>query len=392
LNKGFDIKLIKDSLAILEDYIVKERYKGYDPFDILMSPLYKLPILKSSKKIRLLSEQIFKRLPINLRPLLFVRKGLNPVTLGLCIQAYCNLIQLLPDKESICKTEIDFCISALEKLSSSGYSGYCWGYDFDWEARYATVPAFTPTIVATGFITNALFKYYMLSEDKRALKLCKSSLNFITNDLNKSYEGESFCYSYSPIDNQKVLNATMKGARLLIQVYSITKEESLYEEAKKTVDYVVKYQEQNGAWSYSIGDARVWVDNFHTGYILDCLDEYINLSGDNEYKRNLKSGVDYYIKNFITENGVPKYFDNSVYPIDSTAAAQSIITLLRFSYLEEAAKVAEWMINNMQSKEGYFYFQKHKFYINRNNYMRWSNAWMFLALSQLMCAVENNHQ
>lgn len=388
MNKGFDIKLIKDSLARLEDYIVKERYKGYDPFDILMSPLYKLPVLKSSNKIRLLSEQIFKRLPINLRPLLFIRKGFNPVTLGLCIQAYCNLIQLLPDKESIYKTEIDFCINALEKLSSPGYSGYCWGYDFDWEARYATMPAYTPTVVATGFITNALFKYYMLTNDEKAFKLLKSSVKFVTKDLNKSFEDESFCYSYSPIDKQRVLNATMKGARLLVQVYSLTKEESLYEEAKKTVDYVVKQQEQNGAWSYSIGDAREWVDNFHTGYILDCIDEYINLSGDKKYERNLKLGVDYYVKNFFTENGVPKYFDNSIYPIDSTAAAQSIITLLRFSYLEKAVKVADWMIHNMQSKEGFFYFQKHKFFINKINYMRWSNAWMFLALSQLLYQIE----
>jgi len=392
LNKGFDIKLVRDSLARLEDYIVKEKYKGYDPFDILMSPLYKLPVLKSSQKIRLLSEQIFKRLSINLRPLLFVKKNLNPVTLGLCIQAYCNLIQLMPDKKSIYKTEIGFCISALEELGSPGHSGYCWGYDFDWEARYATMSAYTPTVVATGFITNALFKYYMLTNNEKAFKLLKSSVKFVTKDLNKSYENERFCYSYSPIDHQKVLNATMKGARLLIQVYSITKEESLYEEAKKTVDYVVKHQRQNGAWSYSIGDARGWVDNFHTGYILDCLDEYINLSGDKRYERNLQLGIDYYVKNFFADNGVPKYFDNSIYPIDSTAAAQSIITLLRFSYLEKALQVAEWMIYNMQSKKGFFYFQKHKFYTNKINFMRWSNAWMFLALSQLMYAVENNHQ
>jgi len=392
LSNGIDIKLVKDSLARLEDYIVKERYKGYDPFDILMSPLYKLPVLKSSKKIRFLGEQIFRRLPINFRPLLFVKKGLNPVTLGLCIQAYCNLIQLFPDKESKYKTEIEFCISALEKLSSSGYSGYCWGYDFEWEARYATMPAYTPTVVATGFITNALFKYYSLTNDEKTFKLLKSSEKFITKDLNKSYEDESFCYSYSPIDHQKVLNATMKGARLLTQVYSLTKEESLYKEAEKTIEYVVKHQKQNGAWSYSVGDAREWVDNFHTGYILDCLDEYINLTGDKKYERNLKLGIDYYINNFFTENGVPKYLDNSIYPIDSTAAAQSIITLLRFSCLEKAWRVAEWITHNMQSKKGYFYFQKHKFYTNKINYMRWSNAWMFLALSQLLFTVECNHK
>ena len=379
-----DIQLISDSLSKLEEYIVKERYKGYDPFDILTSPLFNISFLKSSKKIRLAAQQIFKRLPFNLRPLLVVKKGFNPVTLGLCLHAYCNSIEVNKENEKVYEKEIEFCVNKLMDLSSPGYSGRCWGYDFDWESRYTTFPAFTPTVVATGFVTNALFTYYKLSNNDTILDLCKSSANFVMNDLNKFYEGDAFCYSYSPLDKQKVLNATMKGARLLMQVYSVTNDSKLREEVEKTVRFVLNHQRDNGSWLYSIDDARDWIDNFHTGYVLDCLDEYIKISGDNQYKKNLEKGFNYYVNNFFTEDDVPKYYNNSIYPIDTTTAAQSILTLTRFSYLEKAINVSLWMIKHMQSKEGYFYFQKHRFYKNKISYMRWSNAWMYLALTDLI--------
>ena len=47
-------------------------------------------------------------------------------------------------------------VAELARLSSPGYSGACWGYDFDWQTRFDHFPAFTPTIVATSFVTNAL--------------------------------------------------------------------------------------------------------------------------------------------------------------------------------------------------------------------------------------------
>jgi hypothetical protein len=44
-------------------------------------------------------------------------------------------------------------------------------------------------------------------------------------------------------------------------------------------------------------------------------------------------------------------------------------------------KVLNWTINNMQSKKGYFYFQKKKGITSKIAYMRWAQAWMFYAFS-----------
>lgn len=249
---------VLERLFLLQDYIEREAYRGYDPYDALTSPLFRLPLLNHNKLLRWGFQQVVKRLSINTRPLLGIAKGYNPVTLGLCLQGYAYLSIVYPEKVDGIK--FDFLLSEIARLQSKGYSGACWGYDFDWEARYAKIPAFTPTVVATGFITNALFEYYQITRSQRAFDLCESATRFVMNDLNKTVEGENFCYSYSPLDKQVVLNATMKGARLLAQVYSVTKNQALIDEARKTVAFVVKKQQPSGAWAYATkkGDARTW--------------------------------------------------------------------------------------------------------------------------------------
>lgn len=372
---------VSKRLFLLQDYIEREAYRGYDPYDALTSPLFRLPLLNHNKLLRWGFQQVVKRLPINTRPLLGIAKGYNPVTLGLCLQAYAYLATIQPEKSDGIK--FDFLLSELLRLQSNGYSGACWGYDFDWEARYAKISAFTPTVVATGFITNSLFEYYRLTHNPTAFELCESATRFVLNDLNKTREGDLFCYSYSPNDRQVVLNATMKGARLLSQVYSVTKNQSLIEEAHKTVAFVVKKQQPNGAWAYATkkGDARTWADNFHTGYVLDCLDDYQRYSGDRSFNEALEKGIAYYETHFFEDGQVPKYYDKSLYPIDATAVAQSILTLTRFGRIDLAKRVVVWTLKNMQDESGYIYYQRTKRGVNKISYMRWSSAWMFLAIS-----------
>jgi hypothetical protein len=61
------------------------------------------------------------------------------------------------------------------------------------------------------------------------------------------------------------------------------------------------------------------------------------------------------------------------------------MTLTRFNNNELATNVANYMIKYMQDqKQGYFYFRKFKYYQIKTSYMRWSNAWMFAALTFLL--------
>ena len=375
---------IRESLTRLEAYILGAGYAGYDPYDALMSPLFRVPFLRTNRLLRFGAQQVVKRLPVNVRRPLRIPRGRNPVTFGLCLQGFTYLQSLFPERKEIYDKEAAYCLRMLQELQSKGYGGACWGYDFDWESRFASFPAFTPTVVATGMITNALFVHHTLTANAEALDLCRSAVRFVVKDLHRSYDEEMFCFSYSPRDSQRVLNATMKGARLLIQMYSKTNNEELKGLASATVRFVLKHQRSTGAWPYTIGDVRSWTDNFHTGYVLDCLDDYVQATHDSSARDALDKGVAYYRRSFLQDGILPKYFDNAVYPIDTTAAAQSILTLARFGFVTDAMAVAGWMIDTMQDREGYFYYRAYHSRVVRTSFMRWSNAWMFLALSYLL--------
>ena len=375
---------IRRGLLRLEEYIHDEQYSGYDPYDVLTSPLFTLPIARSSRVVRLSAQQVVRRLPVNVRPLLRIPKGRNPVTYGLCLNAYARLRSVFPEKDDFYRRQAEYCIQQLLKFRSNGYSGACWGYDFDWEGRYARIPAFTPTVVATGIVADGLFAAYRLLAIEEANTLLQSASTFVLKDLRKSWDGDSFCFSYSPFDTQSVFNATMKGARLLVQAYVGSKDPILLEEARNTVRYVLRHQRSDGSWPYSAGDARTWSDNFHTGYVLDCLHEYSRLSGDTSVNTNLARGFAFYRSRFFSPDGMPLYYHNKTYPIDATAAAQSILTLTRFGEQDFARQVASWMVKHMQDPRGFFYYRRHRYYTNRISYMRWSNAWMYLALSTLV--------
>ena len=262
---------------------------------------------------------------------------------------------------------------------------------FDWEPHHArsSLPAGLPNIVATGIVSNAQFEAHRLVGIHAAREACVSAANFVMNDLERSYASDgTFCWGYFPGDRQQVLNATMKAARLCAQVFTFTRDPELSEAAATTVQFVAKRQCDDGAWPYSTSDTRTWVDNFHTGYILECLDSYGRLTADARFEESKAGGWRYFRASFLTAEHIPKYFDCRLAPVDATACAQTIVTLCIFGDAAEAEAVASWTLKKMRRRDGGFVYQRHRHYTNRLAYMRWSTAPMFAALARLLFTIE----
>ena len=164
------MKSIYNSFINLKTYCEAEDYKGWDPYDGLNSKVFQATPLKHWDLARLAWIQGFKRSPINFRKLLLVPKQHNAKGIGLFLNGYCNLYQLAQkgefhfgSKEDILNKTIDLA-DLLLKMQHKAYSGACWGYNFDWQARRLFLfPAHTPTVVATSFCVQALLKAYELS-------------------------------------------------------------------------------------------------------------------------------------------------------------------------------------------------------------------------------------
>jgi rhamnogalacturonyl hydrolase YesR len=309
--------------------------------------------------------------------------------LGLFLSGYCNLDHINPKQQYIDK--ISFFATKIRELDRKDWSGSCLGYNFDWQARAFFQPKKTPTVVDTKFIGNALLDAYEITGDKKLLKSARSACDFILKDLNRTYDKKgNFAFSYSPLDKSVVFNASLLGSSLLARVYSFTGEKELIEEAKKSIDSCCDYQKEDGSWSYGILPFHQWIDNFHTGYNLSCIASYMKYSKDHSYKNQLSKGYDYYINTFFTEEGIPKYYNNSIYPIDIHCSAQLVATLVTLEKFKDQKKLVDkvlrWTIENMQSKKGYFYYQINKYFSSKIPYMRWGQAWMFYALSTYLKA------
>lgn len=388
-------ELVWESFTKLKQFCIRENFKGWDPYDGLSSKIFSaLPVLPDKRLTRLIWIQLIKKLPFNLRGILKIEKGYNPKGLALFISGYCK-ISGIPNRHSEALERINQLCKKVMDLRTRGFSGNCWGYNFDWESRAFFQKKFTPTIVATTYVANALLDAYEVTKNEAYLSAAISSKDFIINDLKRTYnDNENFAFSYSPFDSTSVFNASLLGARLLSRIYTYTKEEDLISLAKKAVAYCCDYQNADGSWFYSPLPFHQWIDNFHTGFNLECIYEYGLFSGDKSYEKNFNDGMSYYLETFFDKEGRSKYYNNSLYPIDIHAPSQLIVTLSKTNLFEKNKetinRVVGWTIKNMQSPKGYFYFQKRKFYTNKIPFMRWSEGWMFYGLSHYLQNTQEN--
>jgi rhamnogalacturonyl hydrolase YesR len=380
------------SFKKLKEYCENQNFKGWDPYDGLNSKIFNALYLNKIRFFRLAWIQLFKRNPINIRNLFLIDKEYNPKGLGLFLTGYCNLYKVEKKEEYL--NHIIFIADKLIELQSKGYSGSCWGYNFDWQSRAFFLPKTTPTVVATSFISSALLDAYDMTKEEKYLNTAISSTKFIINDLNRTTKKEGFIFSYSPYDKTRVYNASLLGSKLLARVYSYTKEETLLKIAKDSVTACANTQREDGAWIYGELKIQDWVDSFHTGYNLECIYDYQKYTGDNNFDLVIEKGLKYYLENFFLEDGTPKYYDNKIYPIDVHAPAQFVATLYKLNQLknnkELVDKVLNWTITNMQDEKGYFYYQLKPSKSSKIPYMRWAQAWMFYSFTYYFLEFNND--
>jgi rhamnogalacturonyl hydrolase YesR len=388
---------IANSLENLERYVRENSFSGYDPYDALNSERL---LRINNKLLKLISTQIFVYSPINLRALFDIEPDKNPKAMGLFLSSYCRLYRngLIKKKDFVDLTSK--LVAYLLKNNSKGYSGYCWGFNFNWQDLSRFSKRWLPTIVVTSYVGNSFLDLYEITEEEKYREIANSICRFILNDLNITKTEKGICFSYTPIDKHIVHNANCLGAAFLSRLYSVTLEEELLDHSKRAFDFSLSCQKDDGSWKYGIDPLTFKERNqidFHQGFILDSLVDFIKYVGENDkkYKQSLMKGSEFYINQQFDKFGRSKWRLPWRYPVDIHHQAQGIITLSKLytavkklKYLEFAEKIAKWTIENMQDEKGYFYYQKWPFLTNKIAYMRWGQAWMMLSLATLLDALK----
>lgn len=380
------MKTAEQACADLRDYVEAENFSGYDPYDALNSPFLRAVSL-GLKWPRIAVIQAVKRCPLNLRPLLLVKKGHNPKGMGLFLWSYTKLYKATGD-EAYKKRAYEI-LGHLKNLKSAHKHGHGWGYNFDWQSKAFFVPKGTPTIVNTSFVGHALLDSYEAFGDEQFLNLALPARDFILNDLHRTpYKSENghpaFCFSYTPLDQLIVHNANLLGASLLMRLHHYRPSHYGREEALAALNYTMSHQRDDGSWWYADTHYQKWIDSFHTGFNLHAISYFFELGEAENHKKAYERGIEFYADNFFKTDGTAKYFHDRLLPEDIHSYAQAVVFFSRLGerYRPLVDTVCQKMLTDFQDPSGYFYFQRRKGKPIKISYMRWTQSWAFHALSE----------
>jgi len=388
-----EILACERSIDDLYNWVKRENYLGWDPYDALNSKIVQ-KITFNNPYLETIIIQINKYSMINFRHLLKIQKGVDLKGIALFAQAYSKLWKLTK-KEDYIKDLKSFLYIIDNRSLRSRHTFDCWaGHYFPYTAiDKSTLDENTPELIATSQVINALVDSYKLLREDKLKQMAISAYDFLIQNLLERLEAGVCFFKYSLTENDKiVLNASAQGLEALCRLRSVYVTDDMNDLCEKLAKFLIKCQKEDGSWVYSMyntGKVRNQLD-FHQGYIIDGLLAYL------QYAENKNCLIDAIIKgakfykNVLFHNNGTSYYRYPIrYPIDIHNQAQGIITFCKLSildpsYLNFAKTIASWTISNMQDKSGYFYYQKWPFFINKIPYMRWSQAWMMLALSTLM--------
>jgi len=376
---------IYGAIRQVSDWLERNDYCGYDTFDGLNAVVR--PLMFRNPLLETVLQQGVRRFPLNLRPLLGIRKSRSTKGMGFLARGCMRLHQATGDAQWAAKARS--MLDWLEENRSPGYTGACWGNHFDYRSRTFYLPKGVPTVVWTALIGHAFLDAYEHFHDDRFLNVAVSACEHILHDLDTFADGEGLCISYIPIKNSQVHNANTLGASLLARTSSFTRNQAYRDLAQKAIQYTAQHQRADGSWYYGENANLHWVDNFHTAYVLDCFKYYAEATGDRRFDRPMMSGYEYWKRTFFLADGTPRYYDHKTLPLDIQCCSQAIDTLVFFrdrdpEALALAIRVARWTIANMQDRTGYFYYRRYsRRLVNKTPTLHWGQATMLCALAGL---------
>jgi len=377
-------RAVREALLGLEAFLARYGDRGWDPYDALNSPVLRALTL-GLKYPRIACTQALRRLPVNLRPLLGIRRTLNPKGLGLLLTGTVRRLRTTGDARY--GTRARELADLVLELRSEGCHGAAWGYPFPWQSRAFHLPRWTPTVVNTSFVAHALVDAADALGEARLLDVARSSCDFVLTDLNRVERRDELCFSYTPLDRVFAHNASMLGASLLARVGARTGEARLLDAARAAARHLIRRQRPDGSWWYAEPEYQHWIDSFHTGFVLESLARVARHAGMDEAHGAIRGGHRFFLEHFFEEDGLPKYYCDRRGPIDIHCPAQALVTIPELWDVEPApallARAARWFLERMRAPEGYFYFRLGPLGPNRIPYLRWGQAWAYHGLARL---------
>jgi hypothetical protein len=378
-------QLCGDAAIALYEWMRVRDYRGFDLHDILASRAV-TRLTFGSRWLAVAWTQAGKRLPTRTRALMGVRPQQNAKGIGLALAAAVRLSVATgsPRWSSEAAAHRHWLVEhAVRDGDCAG-----WGYPFPWANRDFFAPAGVPSGVATAFIGHALLDAATAFGDDASAALACDAARFLQRRLRRVPMDGAFAFSYTPLDTRVVHNANVLAASLLARVGERTGDETMLSDARTAAGASARAQAADGSWPYGAGRRNAWIDSMHTSYVLVGLDQVRIATGATELDDAIAHGVSFWRKAFFHSPAVG-FSPGRPFPVDLHAVAHSIVALRALAdrirgARQEAERLACWCLAEMRDEDGSFYYRmRAPGVIDRTRYMRWTQAWMLLALAEV---------
>ncbi len=373
--------VIADPIARIRAWGEARDWKGYDPYDALNSPLAPYLTLGTRVGRRVLTQSV-KLSPLNLRPALRIAPAWNAKAIALVASGYARLWAASADEAA--RGQARRWLGWLVDHSTADM-GLGWGYHFDVQTRFFAYRSGTPNIIATSFAAHALHDGHELLGDREWGEAASRTCDFLVASLLQESDGRAY-FRYLPSERELVHNANVLGCSVLARTAALTGRGDLPATAASALQSTLVAQQPDGAWPYAEGAGHGWVDNFHTGYVLEGLMACEAVVGD--LRERLERGLDFWEREFFLTDGTPKYFAGQTLPVDAHNYAQAIETWLavaswRPGAVASATRTATQLVERMLAADGHVAFQKRRLWTSKVPFVRWTTAPAFRALARL---------
>jgi hypothetical protein len=383
--------LIGQAIAALDNWVRRQNWTGYDPYDLRAHPLYLR--LQSQRVTAVATKALVNLFPLLLRRLLRVQPLPHPKAMALFADAYLTQLDMTGDKSY--QTLAESRLKWLLEHASPGYSGLAWGMPFAFQGR-DFVRTGVPSVVITAIAARAFLHAYQTLREPDYLEAAMSACRFLATDVPRHEpDPDRLCFSKMPGVQWHVHNANIMTAATLACVGRVAGTGEWHSVARRAANYTLAEQRADGAWYYWGPPDRLlyWVDHYHTGFVLRAVHDLLNSTGWSDLHGALDWGYSFYTQHLFEEGGIPRLTDKKRYPVDIHSCAEAILCLTQLGDRYDSARglassVAKWTLEHMRHHSGYFYYRRYRWLTLRIPYMRWGQAWMMAALVRLQQTLE----
>jgi hypothetical protein len=263
-----------------------------------------------------------------------------------------------------------------------------WGYHFETQTRNIRYSSTTPNAIATSFVIEGLLDAHEATGDQCCAALALSARPFLLSLRHVSSQGPFFAYVQEGSD--LVHNANMLVCGALARLHLLEADPTAAEAVAEATETTAGLQRPDGLWAYAEAPNLAWIDNFHTAYTLDGLgrvEQVFSVGGE-----ALNRGLRAWREKFVLPDGWTPYYLDRRFPLETHCCASAIDLL---SQPESTKVIPGWrhvaggifdcaMRELWLADQGRFGFRRSERRLNPREFMRWTNAPMFRALSRML--------